>query len=109
MSNTNYSLNSQIAYNWVGTPDPIEVPREGEDPKQAVPLEDFVRGMGTAEEALGQKILQDNNNQLRILKMVSESGLVDLATDGSATSAQLAAAINKLNSLFTNLVIAGKE
>lgn len=102
------SLNSQIVYGWSGAPKPIAIEQEGGE-KSALSVDDFVQGMTSAEEALGQKILQDNNDKLRILDNITEQGLTDLAVDGSATSAQLATAINKFNAILTNLVIAGKQ
>lgn len=104
----NSSLNSQIVYGWSGGVEGKEFEKDGET-HNLTTAEEVQQGLGAAEEALGQKILQDNKNWLRILGNINDAGLTDLPTDGSATSAQLAAAINSLNSLFTNLVIQGKD
>jgi hypothetical protein len=101
------SLNSQIVYNFAGDPEPLKI-KVGDEDRHAVAMEDFIQSMGTSEEALGQKILQDNNDKIRILKNVADQDLTTLDS-GTATAAQCAIEINKLQAIVNSLVIAGKS
>lgn len=101
------SLNSQIVYGWSGSPAPIPVEKDGKE-HSAVSVDDFTQAMTSAEEALGQKILQDNNDKLRVLQEITDQGLVDLVP-ATATASQCATEINKIKAILTNLIIAGKQ
>lgn len=103
----NSSLNSQVVYNFAGDGKPIEVKHE-DGSSQVVAFEDFQRSMTSIETASGQKILQDNQDKIRIAQNVSDAGLSLLDT-GTATTAQVAAEVNKMNAILTNLVILGKQ
>lgn len=101
------TFNSQIIYGWGGEPEPIRI--DGEDEKlEAVSTKDFLSSLGAAEDAFGQKILQDNQESERLLNLINDQGLTNLDT-GTATAAQCAAAINSINAILTNLVVSGKD
>ena len=100
------TLNSQVIYNWSGGSQPIK-PGEWKEDTKLVSFSDFSDAMQSSEEAMTQKITQDNAEALRVLKLVNDANLQTL--DSSATLSQCIEEINKINSILTNLVSNGKN
>lgn len=100
------TLSTQVLYNWGGSPKGIPV-AVGEKSHQVVSLEDFQRALGTAETAFGQKLLADNQDSQRVANLIADAGLTELDT-GTATTSDVAAEVNKLYNILTNLVAVSK-
>lgn len=100
-------LNSALFYGWSGEAKPVSI-GEGDDKKQVVAHQDFLAAMRSSEEAMGQKILQDNNEVIRVGALISDQSLSALNT-GTATAADCAAQLNKLYNIMSQLVILGKN
>lgn len=99
------SFNSQVFYGFGVALGPAKIQVDGKD--VLVPtLEDFLAASGAAEGALGQKILQDNAEKVRIRKLIDDAALTPL-DPGTATTAQLAAQNAQLIAILTNLVVGG--
>lgn len=101
------TFNSQVLYGWTGSPDPLIV-EQGEEKKKTIGYDDFMRSMDNAEKTFGEKIIQDNSESTRIATLISDNALTTLDT-GTATTAQIAAQVNSMISIFTNFVNSGKN
>lgn len=80
---------------------------EGDEKKTLVNYEDFVSSMKTAEDALGQQILQNNAESTRLNDLIVDQEIVQLP--GAATLADVIVEINKINTILANLVLNGKQ
>lgn len=99
--------NAQILYGFAGDSKPIPF-GEGDEKKALVSHPDFMMAMRAAEEAMGQKILQDNADAVRVSNLVVDQELSTLNT-GTATAADCAGQLNKVYAILTNLVQLGKN
>ncbi len=100
-------LKAQVIYGWAGGTKPVLV-GEGDDQKKLISHEDFSDSMRSAEESVGQGITQDNAEVLRQLDLISTNIPTSLDT-GTATTADLAAAVNQIITILTNLNVTPKQ
>lgn len=90
------TINPQVVYNFSQDTKPVKITIPGEeDPAKVASHEDMVSGFKTSEEALGQKILQDNQETFRLAKSIGESGFTALPP-----AAPMADVISQVNSLI---------
>jgi hypothetical protein len=93
--------NDQILFNWSQGAMP-QLVGEGDNQKKLSSYDDMMLGLTNAEQALGQKILQDNQGVLYVQDLISEQGLTELS--GAATLADVIATQNSIITILNNLV-----
>ena len=96
------TLNTQVLYNWAGQPVPVPV-MVGEKEQSALRATDYIEGMGRAETAFGQFVISQNQDALRVSKLINAQGLAVLDPT-TATAAEAATELNKYLQILTSLV-----
>ncbi len=94
--------NDQILFNWSQNPTP-QLIGEGDNQKKLVSYDDHVLGLQNAEQALGQKILQDNQDTLYTQNLITDQGIASV-DPSTITLVDLAAEVLKLQTILSNLV-----
>lgn len=99
----NYSTASQTIYGFGNDAQKVDLGQG----KVGVAYESFLASMEKVEAAVGQKILQDNQNQIRVAKLVAGYNFTNVGT--SVSGVQTATALNQIFEVLNQLVVQGKE
>ncbi len=97
------TLLSPLNYGFTNGSKPLQL----EEDKAAVNYQDFAMAVGAAEETIGQIVTQHNAALIAQENTINEQNLQSLDT-GTATTAQVAATVNQLITILTNLNIKPK-
>lgn len=100
------TLLSPINYGVTSAAKPLVI-GEGDDKQSAASYQDYLTTSNMLEEMIGQLITQ-HNSALNTQEQTISTGVPSALDTGTATTAQIAAAVNSIISILTNLNTAPK-